>query len=59
MDTSELKPCPFCGGVHIRLYKEETFHRIVCDTCGAHGGASNQASVTARMWNRRATTPTK
>jgi hypothetical protein len=49
-DDVKLKPCPFCGGEDLGRAGEHSGiveGRVRCDTCGAIGGAADEA------WNRR------
>lgn len=69
MNAETLKPCPFCGGENIDLYKEPDidvggdFYSRKCRTCGART-AENYARETCPIffqglrdaWNTRADT---
>ena len=54
-ETSELKPCPFCGGkAHVM---DMGFpHWIYCEDCGAkvHGRVIGDEEASIKAWNRRA-----
>lgn len=58
---SELKPCPFCGG--IAMFEEYTHPccgkrwRVICTGCAAmvDPGYAQGKSVVEEMWNRRYT----
>lgn len=52
-----IKPCPFCGGVHVEVVCQGTRpddpHVIQCDDCDASAfGMSRDDALAA--WNRRA-----
>ena len=35
METKIIKPCPFCGGKKIRVYKNESDKYVIsCEKCG-------------------------
>lgn len=65
---TELKPCPFCGGVNIMVYKErltapdsagnEFTFAVICDFnscgCGASGGYRPTSIEARTAWNKRA-----
>lgn len=51
-----LKPCPFCGGVHVEIVNQGSMpddpHVVQCDDCDASAsGMSADEAITA--WNRR------
>lgn len=53
--SSELKPCPFCGGDEIRLDRNEAGrYHAVCTTCECSFAYdwTKQEAITA--WNQRA-----
>lgn len=52
---SELKPCPFCGGLP-RLNRATQRVWVECTDCGATGQMSNcgNADYAAEAWNTRA-----
>ena len=63
-DLSDLKPCPFCGGV-AKLYREQGVGGINgsivrCEKCGAKAAWKQMSYTTAcdheaiEAWNRRA-----
>lgn len=60
---SELKPCPFCGGVDKLVYDATGY--FVCNSCGAFGpdkgnNYEEEAEVklkAAELWNTRAHIP--
>ena len=49
---TDLKPCPFCGGINII----HSGFRMYCHTCGAEGPDADSADESAAIaaWNRRA-----
>ena len=61
--STELKPCPFCGGTPAYYTPEEmldydmrfngvTCYYIACGACGASIGEKHEADAVA-AWNRR------
>lgn len=50
--TTELKPCPFCGGKEI---EPEEFGCFVftCADCGTEGPAGDTEAEAAKLWNTR------
>ena len=63
---SELKPCPFCGGI-ARIYCREGV-RVKCTKCGCEtptrndspgewweNGKTNALEMVIKEWNRRVT----
>lgn len=56
---SELKPCPFCGDTHIKIYRSRAGYQVGCNTvnCIAYHGpvrAYLTEKEAAEAWNRRA-----
>ena len=56
--TQELKPCPFCGGEHIKLVDLSGWEAW-CEDCGACAGCTTNGDANTReqmiaAWNRRA-----
>lgn len=54
---TDLKPCPFCGGVHVEIVNQGSMpddpHVVQCDDCDASAsGMSADEAIAA--WNRRA-----
>lgn len=57
--NEELKPCPFCGGLAIRLldvddYTSESYNAIKCKICGARTKYFDELYTALEAWNRRA-----
>jgi len=58
--SEELKPCPFCGGTNIVLFKIRDGKRVGCADCGAaarqtfHGPNGDTDQRAASRWNTRA-----
>jgi Lar family restriction alleviation protein len=56
-EVGELLPCPFCGCVIIKTYRNGNSHYLYCDDCGAR---TNNFSIhtekekVIRYWNKRA-----
>lgn len=56
MTETKLKPCPFCGGTNIEVYKEDEWEAM-CMDCYANVGACCSYYTEAEAieaWNRRA-----
>lgn len=59
--TFKARPCPFCDGVDLEIFEEETSYAVVCNGCSAMGpivenmkDAKKAATVLAiQFWNRR------
>ena len=50
--TEKLKPCPFCGGKEVKLFKEGSIWVVECLQCLAKVGATAKADV-LDFWNSR------
>ena len=50
--NEELKPCPFCGGKEVKLFKEGSIWVVECLQCLAKVGATAEADV-LDFWNAR------
>lgn len=50
--TEELKPCPFCDGKEVKLFKEGSIWVVECLQCLAKVGATAEADV-LDFWNYR------
>ncbi len=48
---TDLKPCPFCGGVNILSGGDDKYVGVWCDDCGASGPNGYNCGSD---WNRRA-----
>jgi Lar family restriction alleviation protein len=57
MKHPKLKPCPFCGGIDIRIIADPTYsHRVVflrCFACYASTAPSSVELNAVLNWNRR------
>lgn len=52
---TELLPCPFCGGLKIRLVgSRRPYWMALCDGCGANGGLCHVHEEAVATWNTRA-----
>lgn len=55
--SDELKPCPFCGGVHVEIVNQgsrpDDPHVVQCDDCDASASGMSVGEAIA-AWNRRA-----
>jgi Lar family restriction alleviation protein len=51
---SELKPCPFCGGVDLRLVCLHGFWHVECRGCLCVSGMGYEEEQAIEKWNRRA-----
>lgn len=49
----ELKPCPFCGNVHLSVLDYESRHRVECPFCGTRTGNYNSEADAIDAWNKR------
>lgn len=50
--TEDLKPCPFCGGKEVKLFKEGSIWVVECLQCLAKVGATLEADA-LDFWNYR------
>lgn len=50
--TEELKPCPFCGGKEVKIFKEGSIWVVECLQCLAKVGATLEADA-LDFWNYR------
>lgn len=50
--TESLKPCPFCGGKEVKLFKEGSIWVVECLQCLAKVGATLEVDV-LDFWNYR------
>lgn len=58
--SSELKPCPYCGGIGrevIRFYEEGAATSVQCQTCKVVTAPFLHIPQTIAAWNRRVVTP--
>ena len=59
---TELKPCPFCGGIAMKKYhnrkglfrKQNAYPYIQCSTCGIRTELTSTEEEAEVKWNRRA-----
>lgn len=51
--TTNLKPCPFCGGTD--LYWDPEICSILCESCIACGPTSLMKEIAEKRWNQRMT----
>lgn len=55
--SDELRPCPFCGGVHVEIVNQgsrpDDPHVVQCDDCDASASGMSADEAMA-AWNRRA-----
>ena len=51
--TSELKPCPFCGGREQRIKSSSRWGWFVSCSCGAVGPSSGSRDEATVAWNCR------
>ena len=49
----KLKPCPFCGGKNIRIWKTSAPF-VSCDDCLANTRCALTKKEAVKYWNRRA-----
>ncbi len=49
----ELKPCPFCGSVHLSVLDYESRYRVECNFCKARTGIWDSKAEAIEEWNRR------
>lgn len=56
MKTSELKPCPFCGGEAELLVDETQYYKsmVICTKCYIHTPHEHIEAIAISAWNRRA-----
>ena len=53
MDSSDLKPCPFCGSEILGIAEEDGFYAVICGTCEARGGVRDEQFLAINAWNHR------
>lgn len=51
--NDELKPCPFCGSVHLSVLDYESRYRVECNFCKARTGIWDSKAEAIEEWNRR------
>ena len=53
--STDLKPCPFCGGVAAIVQSSSVYldYRVRCKRCGAETGMYTTAINAVRCWNCR------
>ena len=54
--SEKLKPCPFCGYKHIKIYKEDdiSYHGECCNPyCAIIGPVAGTEQAAINAWNRR------
>ncbi|MBQ8603888.1 MAG: Lar family restriction alleviation protein [Oscillospiraceae bacterium] len=52
MKTSELRPCPFCGGEG-KYQKYDIWHTVECKECRAVAAVYKTREEAITAWNRR------
>lgn len=50
---NKLKPCPFCGSVHLSVLDYESRYRVECNFCKARSGIWDSEADAVDAWNRR------
>lgn len=50
---NKLKPCPFCGSVHLSVLDYESRYRVECNFCKARTGIWDSEADAVDEWNRR------
>jgi Lar family restriction alleviation protein len=53
-DKAKLKPCPFCGGTDVGMYKKRKVFEICCIECGGKMGNYFSEDGATKAWNHRA-----
>jgi Lar family restriction alleviation protein len=64
MKKPDLKPCPYCGGVKLRIddsgvlddpgaSENPEAYWVVCPSCYASGGPGKNKKEAVKNWNRR------
>lgn len=51
--SDKLKPCPFCGSVHLSVLDYESRYRVECNFCKARTGIWDSEADAVDEWNRR------
>lgn len=51
----ELKPCPFCGSIKVRItfYDDNDVCVVECQDCGALGPIALESAKAIEAWNKR------
>lgn len=49
----KLKHCPFCGSKTPIIDTDESWHRVLCPTCGSSSMWVSSKSLAAILWNAR------
>lgn len=51
--TTELLPCPYCGGKNLTVIIDEYFDAVACRDCESSGPTGKNARDAIKAWNKR------